>query len=143
MNIKALEFYRNNSNFTENSIKGGTQQLLYFDTQSIPGGRDRFVDSIRTNGGLKFYGTPGEYSANFKASKYLSALTPPNRGKVMFSNYRNSNTLTKKTVFPGIQENDNGRTDGSPFHMIMLYFPGKASLILDTNPNSNNYKNWI
>ena len=143
MNIKALEFYRRNSNFTENSIKAGTQQLLYFDTQSIPGGRNRFVDSIRANDGLKFYGTPGEYSANYKASKYISALTPPNRGKVMFSNYEKSNTLTKKSVFPGIQENDNGRTNGSPFHMVMLYFPGKSSLILDTNPNSNNYKNWI
>jgi|TARA_R100001443_G_C3249137_1_gene152793 hypothetical protein len=143
MNTRALEFYRKNSNYTENSIKAGTQQLMYFDTQSIPGGGSRFVDSVRSNNGLKFYGTPGEYSANFKASKYITALTPPNKGKVMFVNYPNSNTISKKDPFPGIQENDNGRSDGSPFHMVMLYFAGKSSLTLDTNPNSTNYKNWI
>ena len=56
---------------------------------------------------------------------------------------KKSSTLTTLKVFPGIQNNSNGRTEGSPFHILPLYFAGRASLVLDRTINSNNYKSWI
>ena len=143
MNIASLTWYRENINYTENSIKAQRQPILYFDSQRIGGGRNRFVDVIPSKGGLKFFGTPGEYSALYKTSKYISVVSPPNAGKIWYVDYPADTRLTSNNVFPGIQENNNGRKEASPFHTIKLYFPGRASLRLETNPNSPNYKNWI
>ena len=60
----------------------------------------------------------------------------------MFTDYPGNTQLTNAKVFPGTQQNDNATTDASPFHMVKLYFVGRASLSLDTRPNSNNYKQW-
>lgn len=143
MNVEALKWYRNNSNYTENSSKVGKQPILYFDTQKVPGGRNRYVDVAGARDGLTFFGTPSEYGAKFAASKYISVVSPPDKGKVMFTNYSKDPNLTNREVFPGLGQNNNGRTEASPFHLVKLYFPGRASLRLDTNPNSNNYKNWL
>jgi hypothetical protein len=143
MNIKALNWYRQNSNYTENSGKVNRLPIMYFDTQIVKGGRQRYQDIISTNGnGLPFFGTPGEYSARFKTSKYLSVMSSPDSGKIMFADYPGNGKLTKKSVFPGIESNGNNMSEASPFHMIKLYFPGRASLALDINSGSANYKNW-
>ena len=92
MDIKALEFYRNNSKCTENSSLVGKDIILYVDAQRIKGAT--------------------------------------------------SQSLTKKTIFPGIQNNGGGASEGSPFHITPLYFAGRASLVLDRTINSNNYKSW-
>ena len=47
MNINALNWYRKNSNFTENSKNSKRIPPLYFDTQTVPGGRNRFVDYMK------------------------------------------------------------------------------------------------
>jgi|TARA_R100001509_G_scaffold61945_1_gene34236 hypothetical protein len=143
MNVKALNWYRQNSNYTENSGKVGKIPIQYFDMQTIKGGRNRYQDIVSTGGnGMDFFGTPGEYSARFKTSKYLSVMSSPDKGKIMFVDYPSNGKLTKRTVFPGVQSNGNNMGEASPFHMIKLYFPGRASLALDTNTNSANYKNW-
>tara|TARA_R110000824_G_scaffold18850_4_gene73965 strand:- start:13062 stop:13493 length:432 start_codon:yes stop_codon:yes gene_type:complete len=142
MNVKALNWYRENSDFTENSGKVNKQPILYFDAQNIPGGRTRFNDVVRTPSGLRFFGTPGEYGAHYGTSKYISVVSPPDKGRVMFVNYAKNSELTKKTIFPGTEQNYNNRSEASPFHMIKLYFAGRASLALDTNSNSQNYKTW-
>jgi len=143
MNVKALNWYRENSDYTENSRKVNKLPIAYFDTQNIKGGRQRYQDVVSTNGqGLTFFGTPGEYSARNRTSKYLSVISPPNKGKIMFVDYPNSGKLTKRSVFPGIESNGNNMSEASPFHMIKLYFPGRASLALDINSVSSNYKNW-
>lgn len=142
MNTEALNWYRQNSDFTENSGKVNKQPILYFDAQNIPGGRTRFQDVARTNNGLMFFGTPGEYGATYGTSKYISVLSPPDKGRVMFANYLQNSELTKKIIFPGNQQNNNNRSEASPFHMIKLYFAGRASLALDTNSNSQNFKTW-
>ena len=77
-----------------------------------------------------------------KASKYLSVVSSPDKGKIMFVDYPKSLKLTKKTVFPGTANNNRGVTESSPFHFVKLYFAGKDSLRLETNSNSNNWKNW-
>ena len=142
MDIKALKWYRENSDFTENSRKVSRQPILYFDDQTIKGGRLRYTDVHPTPNGLKFFGTPGEYSALFGTSKYISVVSPPTKGKVFFANYIQNSSLTKRKIFPGTQQNGSNESKASPFHMIKLYFPGRASLMLDTNSNSQNYKNW-
>ena len=143
MNIKALNWYRQNSNYTENSGKVNRLPIMYFDTQIVKGGRQRYQDIISTNGnGLPFFGTPGEYGARFKTSKDLSVMSSPDSGKIMFADYPGNGKLTKKSVFPGIESNGNNMSEASPFHMIKLYFPGRASLALDINSGSANYKNW-
>jgi len=142
MNINALNWYRKHSNFTENSKNAQRVPLLYFDTQNVPGGRNRFVDFVKAKSGLEFFGTPGEYGAQYKASKYISVVSPPDKGKIMFTDYPGNTQLTATKVFPGTQQNDNATTDASPFHMVKLYFVGRASLSLDVRPNSNNYKQW-
>ena len=39
MNTESLKWYRENSNFTENSRKAGKAPILYFDNQATPGGK--------------------------------------------------------------------------------------------------------
>jgi hypothetical protein len=143
MDIKALEFYRNESKCTENSNLAGKELILYVDNQRIRGARNRFIDQSRSTEGGKYYGTPGEYNAVYAPSKYLSVVSPPDKGKYMFVSYTSNPSLTTKQVFPGIQNNANGRTEGSPFHIFPLYFAGRASLVLDRAINSNNYKSWV
>ena len=70
MNIKALNWYRDNVNFTEG--KG----LVYYDMINA-GGTQRFQDRAETNGGMDYFGTPGEYGARFKAAKYISLVSSP------------------------------------------------------------------
>ena len=142
MDIKALKWYRENSDFTQNSAAVNRQPILYFDSQSIKGGRQRYVDLQPTPGGLKFFGTPGEHSALFGTSKYISVVSPPTKGKIFFASYPKNISLTKRQIFPGIEQNGSNESEASPFHMIKLYFPGRASLRLDMSPNSQNYKNW-
>ena len=142
MDTKALEFYRNNSKCTENSTLAGKEPILYVDTQRIKGARNRFVDQARTTTGNKYFGTPGEFNAVYAPSKYLSVVSPPDRGKYMFVSYQKNSVLTKKSVFPGIQNNNAGKAEGSPFHITPLYFAGRASLVLDRTINSSNYKSW-
>ena len=48
MNIKALNWYRQNSNYTENSGKVNRLPIMYFDTQIVKGGRQRYQDIIST-----------------------------------------------------------------------------------------------
>ena len=143
MDTKALEFYRNESKCTENSTLSGKETILYVDAQRIRGASSRFIDQVRSNDASKYYGTPGEYNAVYAPSKYISVVSPPDKGKYMFISYTSSPSLTTKNVFPGIQNNSNGRTEGSPFHVTPLYFAGRASLVLDKAINSSNYKSWI
>ena len=143
MDTKALEFYRSESKCTENSVLAGKETILYVDHQRVQGARNRFIDQARSNENSRYYGTPGEYNAIYAPSKYISVLSPPDKGKYMFVSYSSSPSLTTKKPFPGIQNNANGRTEGSPFHIIPLYFAGRASLVLDRGINSNNYKSWI
>ena len=143
MDTKALEFYRNNSKCTENSVLVGKEPILYVDNQRIKGARNRFVDQARTSSGNKYFGTPGEFNSVYAPSKYLSVVSSPDKGKYMFVSYPKNNRLTKKSVFPGIQNNSAGKTEGSPFHITPLYFAGRASLVLDRTINSSNYKSWI
>ena len=143
MDTKALEFYRNESKCTENSVLSGKEIILYVDAQRITGARNRFIDQVRSNETNKYFGTPGEYNSVYAPSKYLSVVSPPDKGKYMFVSYNSSPSLTTKKVFPGIQNNSNGRTEGSPFHILPLYFAGRASLVLDRTIKSSNYKSWI
>tara|TARA_R100001443_G_scaffold102848_1_gene111116 strand:- start:8519 stop:8950 length:432 start_codon:yes stop_codon:yes gene_type:complete len=143
MDTKALEFYRGESKCTENSVLVGKEPILYVDNQRIRGARNRFVDQSRSSEASRYYGTPGEYNAVFAPSKYISVVSPPDKGKYMFVSYTSSPSLTTNKVFPGIQNNANGRTEGSPFHVVPLYFAGRASLVLDRAINSNNYKSWV
>ena len=142
MDTKALEFYRNNSKCTENSSLVGKEIILYVDAQRIKGARNKFIDQRRSSSGNKYFGTPGEFNSVYAPSKYLSVLSPPDKGKYMFISYPTSQSLTKKTIFPGIQNNSDGRSEGSPFHITPLYFAGRASLVLDRTINSSNYKSW-
>ena len=143
MDTKALEFYRNESKCTENSTLAGKETILYVDTQRIRGARNRFVDQVRSSESSKYYGTPGEYNAVYLPSKYISVVSQPDKGKYMFISYTSNPSLTTGRVFPGIQNNSNGRTEGSPFHVTPLYFVGRASLVLDKAIKSSNYKSWI
>ena len=49
MNVKALSWYRQNSDYTENSGKVNKLPIAYFDTQIVKGGRLRYQDTISTN----------------------------------------------------------------------------------------------
>jgi hypothetical protein len=122
MNIKALNWYRDNVNFTEG--KG----LVYYDMINA-GGTQRFQDRAETNGGMDYFGTPGEYGARFKAAKYISLVSSPDKGKVFYIDYQPNKKITKNDVFPG----GNHRLDNntSPYHMIKLYFPNRTSLGLN------------
>jgi len=142
MDTKALEFYRNESKCTENSVLVNKEAILYVDNQRIRGARSRFIDQSKSNENSRYYGTPGEYYAIFAPSKYISVMSPPDKGKYMFVSYTSNPSLTTNKVFPGIQNNANGRTEGSPFHIVPLYFAGRASLVLDRAINSSNYKSW-
>ena len=138
MDIEALKWYRDNSDFTENSGRVGKKPIVY---PTDPRFGNVYLDVVKSDG-LLYYGTPGEYGAENQASKYISVVSSPDKGKVMFVDYPQSLKLTKKTVFPGTADNNRGVTESSPFHFIKLYFAGKQSLRLETNSNSNNWKNW-
>ena len=140
MDIEALKWYRDNSDFTENSKKVGKKDIVY---PANPLLGNVYLDVVKENNGLLYFGTPGEYGAENKASKYISVVSSPDKGKMMFVDYQQSLKLTKKTVFPGSGNNNRGVTESSPFHFVKLYFAGKDSLRLNTNSNSNNWKNWI
>ena len=132
MDTKALEFYRNESKCTENSTLVGKEGILYVDNQRIKGARNRFVDQSRSNEASRYYGTPGEYNSIFAPSKYISVLSPPDKGKFMFAAYPTNPSLTNKKVFPGIQNNSvTVELKVVPFHITPLYFAGRASLVLD------------
>ena len=122
MNIKALDWYRDNVNFTEG------RGLIYYDMINF-GGTNRFIDKKETNGGMTYFGTPGEYGARFEAAKYISLVSSPDKGKVFYTDYQPNKNITKNDVFPG----GNHRLDNntSPYHMIKLYFPGRTSLGLN------------
>jgi len=122
MNIKALDWYRDNVNFTEG--KG----LIYYDMINF-GGMRRFLDKKTTNGGMDYFGTPGEYGAKFEASKYISLVSSPDKGKVFYTDYQPKKNITKSEVFPGGNYKLDNNT--SPYHMIKLYFPSRASLGLN------------
>tara|TARA_R110002020_G_scaffold214696_2_gene421770 strand:+ start:1937 stop:2335 length:399 start_codon:yes stop_codon:yes gene_type:complete len=127
MNTKSLQWYRNNSDFTEQ--KG----LVYFDMVNHGAGT-RYKDKVLAPSGLKFFGTPGEYSAKFNGSKYISLATAPSRGKVFYVNYDKNPRLTKKEVFPGSGNNDRLNTDASPYHMVKLWCgSSKTSLSLNNH----------
>ena len=138
MDIEALKWYRKNIDFTENSQKAGKKTIVY---PSDPRLGNTYLDVVKSNG-LLYFGTPGEYGAENEASKYISVVSSPDKGKIMFVDYPQSLKLTKKTVFPGSANNNRGVTESSPFHSVKLYFAGKESLRLETNSNSNNWKNW-
>ena len=140
MNTESLNWYRNNSNFTENSRKAGKAPILYFNSQVTTNGRYIFPDNLQPPN--KFYGTPGEYGNIYSNSKYISVVSSPDKGKVMYTNYPSNPKLTSKSVFPGVQNNGNGNSDSSPYHMVKLYFAGRSSLRLNTNPASAAYKTW-
>tara|TARA_R110000851_G_C12794486_1_gene536720 strand:+ start:151 stop:540 length:390 start_codon:yes stop_codon:yes gene_type:complete len=124
MNTIALDWYRNNVNFTEG--KG----LIYYDTINF-GGIRRFMDKSPTNGGMNYFGTPGEYGANFQAAKYISLVSSPDKGKVFYTDYEPKKNITKEEVFPGGNNKLDNNT--SPYHMIKLYFPNRTSLGLNKN----------
>jgi hypothetical protein len=124
MNIKALDWYRTNVNFTEG------RGLVYYDIINA-GGVKRFVDRKATNGGMNYFGTPGEYGAKFEPSKYISLVSSPDKGKVFYTDYEPNKNITKDDVFPGGNNKLDNNT--SPYHMIKLYFPSRTSLGLDKN----------
>ena len=138
MDIEALKWYRQNSDFTENSKKAGKKPIVY---PANPLLGNTYLDVIKSNG-LLYFGTPGEYGAENKASKYISVVSSPDKGKMMFVDYPKSVKLTKKTVFPGSGNNNRGVTEASPFHFVKLYFAGRTSLSLNTTSSSSNYKTW-
>ena len=140
MNTESLNWYRKNSNFTENSRGVGKAPILYFNSQVTTNGRYIFPDNLQPPN--KFYGTPAEYGNIYSNSKYISVVSSPDKGKVMYTNYPSNSKLTSKSVFPGVQNNGNGNTDSSPYHMVKLYFAGRSSLRLNTNPTSASYKTW-
>ena len=115
MNIKALDWYRTNVNFTEG--KG----LIYYDMINV-GATRRFMDRKATNGG---------YGAKFEPSKYISLVSSPDKGKVFYTDYKPNKNITKDDVFPGGNNKLDNNT--SPYHMIKLYFPSRTSLGLNKN----------
>ena len=127
MNIKALGWYRDNVNFTEG------RGLIYYDMINF-GGRERFVDKKQINGGMTYFGTPGEYSAGFEPAKYISVVSSPDKGKVFYTDYQPHKKITKDDVFPGGNNKLDNNT--SPYHMIKLYFPSRTSLGLNKNTKS-------
>tara|TARA_R110001583_G_scaffold178582_1_gene334566 strand:- start:1109 stop:1501 length:393 start_codon:yes stop_codon:yes gene_type:complete len=129
MNTTSLEWFRGNVKYTEES------GLVYFDMINI-GGRQRFIDKISATG-LKFFGTPAEFGARHKPSKYISVVSSPDKGKAFYVDYPKNDDLTKVDVFPGGNGKDKLNTNFSPYHAIKLYFPGRTSLSLN-----NNTKSW-
>ena len=140
MNTEALKWYRENSNFTENSRQTGKEPILYFNAQVNTGGRYIYPDNMRAP--YNFYGTPAEFGSKTGKAKYISVVSSADKGKIMYTNYESSPKLTTKTVFPGVQNNGNGNSDASPYHMIKLYFAGRSSLRLNMDTKSAGYKTW-
>jgi|TARA_R100001163_G_C5050484_1_gene187361 hypothetical protein len=141
MDINSIRWFRNNVNYTENSTKVGRNGIPYED-MTKSGARYRFVDFMKAADGLRYYGTPGEYSAMFEPSKYISVSSSPSLGKVMYVNYPANPTLTERKVFPGSESNGGGESFAAPQHMIKLYFAGRTSLRLNTDVGSAGYKTW-
>tara|TARA_R100001163_G_C5053370_1_gene189954 strand:+ start:1310 stop:1738 length:429 start_codon:yes stop_codon:yes gene_type:complete len=141
MDVAALEWYRNNSSFTENSRRVGQTPIAYFNNGN-PGKGYNFIDRAKMSPQTSYYGTPAEYNASMQPSKYVSVSSPPSEGKVFFAAYPANPNITTRSVFPGNANNDNGKNSGSPFHLVKLYFAGRTSLSLDTNNRSTNYKIW-
>tara|TARA_R110000824_G_scaffold57118_9_gene155670 strand:+ start:4356 stop:4784 length:429 start_codon:yes stop_codon:yes gene_type:complete len=141
MDVAALKWYRENSSFTENSVKAGQTPITYFNMGN-PGKGFNFRDRANLGAGMGYYGTPAEYNASYQAAKYLSVSSPPNEGKVFFIAYPPNPNLTTRSVFPGNANNDDGKNSGSPFHLVKLYFAGRTSLSLDTKSSSSTYKTW-
>ena len=129
MNITSLKWFRHNVKYTEES------GLVYFDMINV-GGRHRFVDKIAANG-LTFFGTPAEFGAKHKPSKYISVVSSPDKGKTFYVDYPKNDDLTKTEVFPGGNGTDKLNKNFSPYHAVKLYFPGRTSLSLN-----NNTKSW-
>lgn len=129
MNITSLQWFRNNVKYTEES------GLVYFDMINAGGGQ-RFIDRITANG-LTFFGTPAEFGAKHKPSKYISVVSSPDKGKTFYVDYPKNDDLTKFDVFPGGNGKDRLNTNFSPYHAIKLYFPGRTTLSLN-----NNTKSW-
>ena len=127
MDIEALKWYRENSDFTENSNKVGNKPIVY---PSHPLLGNVYLDVIKSDG-LLYFGTPGEYGAENKASKYISVVSSPDKGKVFYTDYKPNKNITKNEVFPGGNFKLDNNT--SPYHMIKLYFPGRTSLALNKN----------
>jgi len=140
MNTESLKWYRENSNFTENSRRAGKAPILYFDAQPNTGGKYIYPDNVRSP--HNFYGTPAEFGSKTAQAKYISVVSSPDKGKIMYTNYERSPKLTNKAVFPGTQNNGNGSSDASPYHMIKLYFAGRSSLRLNMDTRSAGYKTW-
>ena len=126
MNIEALEWFRVNSVGTE--MVG----LVYFDGINMGGGV-RYSDKVRTKG-LKFFGTPSEYSATYAASKYISLSDSPEKAKTFYIDYPANSKITKTDVFPANSSNDRLETKASPFHILKLNVgSNKISLSLNNN----------
>lgn len=141
MDITSIRWFRENVNYTENSNSVGKRAIPYVDMMK-KGARYRFTDFVAARNGLQFFGTPGEYSAKFKPSKYISVSSSPSLGKIMYVNYPANPTLTNRKVFPGVQENGGGESFAAPPHMIKLYFAARTSLRLNMDVNSAGYKTW-
>ena len=138
MDREALKWFRENSSYTENSGSVSQTPIQYV------GGRNagfNFPDRAQVTPN-KYFGTPAEFNANFQPGKFVSVESPPNEGKVFFAAYPPNPNITTRTVFPGNANNDNGKTSGSPLHLVKLYFAGRTSLSLNTNNRSTNYKIW-
>lgn len=141
MNIESLNWYRNNINYTFNSISSGNLPIEYPDTLN-PGAKYKYLDEVKTPLGLRFYGTPGEFSARNKTSKDISVVSGPTKGRNYYTNYPSNPTLTSIEAFPGNKNNQQGLSSSSPFHVINLNFPGRDSLRLNNNKGTNGYKSW-
>jgi len=129
MNTTSLNWFRSSVKYTEQS------GLIYFDMINS-GGRQRFVDKIPADG-LTFFGTPAEFGARHKPSKYISVVSSPDKGKAYYVDYPKNDDLTKTEVFPGGNGKDRLNKNFSPYHAVKLYFPGRTSLSLN-----NNTKSW-
>lgn len=130
MNVEALEWFRNNSNYHEGST------LIYFDNINTGGGF-RYQDKVVTNG-LKFFGTPGEYGASYEASKYISLNNSPEKAKTFYVDYPTNSKITKTNVFPSSSSNGKLDTKASPYHILKLNI-GSNKISLSLN---NNTKTW-
>ena len=131
MNIESLNYFRDSVNNNEN------MGLTYFDNLNVGGGT-RYKDKVSIKGGLIFFGTPGEYSASYQASKYISLNNAPAKAKTFYVNYPANSKITKTNVFPASSSNDRLNTQASPYHILKLNL-GSNKISLSLN---NNTKSW-
>ena len=111
--------------------------LMYFDNLNVGGGT-RYKDKVSIKGGLIFFGTPGEYSATYDASKYISLNNAPAKAKTFYVNYPANSKITKTNVFPASSSNERLNTEASPYHTLKLNL-GSNKISLSLN---NNTKSW-